>query len=87
MKMIREIVIKNPTGLHARPAVRFIELCKTFQSRVELQSGNRKCVANSIFSLMKCNIRIGETVTITIEGPDEQEAMTKVLGFMNSLEE
>jgi phosphotransferase system HPr (HPr) family protein len=85
--MTKEIVIKNPTGLHARPAVRFIALCKTFQSRIELQSGNKKCVADSIFALLKCNIRIGETVTITTEGPDEGEAMTKVLDFINSLVE
>jgi phosphotransferase system HPr (HPr) family protein len=85
--MTQEIVIKNPTGLHARPAVRFIELCKTFQSRIELRSGNRKCTANSIFALLRCNIRLGETVIITIEGPDEQRAMTEVLGFINGLKE
>jgi phosphotransferase system HPr (HPr) family protein len=82
-----QIVIKNPTGLHARPAVRLINLCKTFQSTIELQSGDRKCLANSIFLLLKCNIRVGETVTITINGPDEQEAMTKLLDFIGSLEE
>jgi phosphocarrier protein len=82
-----QIVIKNPTGLHARPAVRLVNLCKTFQSTVELQSGDRKCVTSSIFSLLKCNIRIGETVTITVIGPDEQEAMEKLLDFIDNLTE
>jgi phosphocarrier protein len=83
----KQIVIKNPTGLHARPAVRLVNLCKGFQSTVELQSGDRKCTAGSIFSLLKCNIRIGETVTVTVTGLDEQEAITQLLDFIENLNE
>jgi phosphotransferase system HPr (HPr) family protein len=83
----KQIVIKNPTGLHARPAVRLVNLSKGFKSAISLQSGDRTCDPKSIFTVLHCNIRIGETVTITAEGTDEEEAIQKLLDFIGALEE
>jgi len=85
--MIKDVVIKNPTGLHARPAAQLVELSKKFQSTISLQAGDRKCDAKSIFNVLRCCIKIGETITITADGADEEEAMEQLVCFIGNLEE
>jgi phosphocarrier protein len=82
-----EIVIKNPTGLHARPAVKLVNLSKGFQSAIAIKCGERSCDAKSIFSLLHCNFKIGETVTVEASGADEDDAMKQLLEYINGLEE
>lgn len=82
-----EIVIKNPTGLHARPAVKLVNLSKGFQSVIALKCGERRCDAKSIFSLLHCNFKIGETVTVETDGADEGDAMKQLVEYINGLEE
>ena len=83
----KQVVIKNPTGLYARPAAQLVELCKTFKSAVSLQAGERKCDAKSIFSVLRSCIKLGETVDVFVEGEDEQEALDQIVDFINELVE
>jgi len=83
----KQVVIKNPIGLHARPAAQLVELCKKFDSAVSLQVGERKCDAKSIFSVLRCCIKLGETVDVSADGPDEQDALDKIIDFIDALVE
>ncbi|MDR1507690.1 MAG: HPr family phosphocarrier protein [Treponema sp.] len=82
-----EVVIKNPTGLHARPAVKLVNLSKGFQSAVTITCGERNCDAKSIFKVLHCNFKIGETVVVKTDGTDEEEALKQMLEYINGLEE
>ncbi len=79
--------VKNSTGLHARPAVKLVNLCKTYKSKITLKVGNNFCNAKSIFNLLQCCIKSGETVTICAEGEDEAEAAQNVAALIDTLEE
>ena len=81
-----DAIVKNETGLHARPAVKLVNLCKTYQSNIILQSGERSCDAKSIFKLLQCCIKKGETITICAEGEDESEAAKNVAELIDALE-
>ena len=83
----KQVVIKNPTGLHARPAAQLVDLCKEFKSAISIQAGDRKCDAKSIFSVLRSCIKLGETVDVSADGPDEEEAIEKIVDFIDSLVE
>lgn len=85
--MINDIVIKNPTGLHARPAAQLVELSRKFKSDISLRSGERECDAKSIFTVLRCCFKIGETITLDVSGEDEKEAMGQIVSFIENLEE
>lgn len=83
----QDVLIQNPTGLHARPAAQLINLCKNFPCSVKLEAEGKTCDAKSIFSVLKCAIRQGQTVSIVCDGEEEQEALEKVAAYIQGLTE
>lgn len=82
-----EVVIKNPTGLHARPAAKLVKLSKGFESSIHIKSGERSCDAKHLFKLLHCGFKIGETVIVEASGSDEKEALDRLVECINSLKE
>ncbi len=74
MKQIN-LVIQNPTGLHARPAKIFVNTAKQFQSDIRVQHGNKKANAKSLISMLTLGVEAGTEITILIEGGDEEAAL------------
>ncbi len=70
----KDYTILAAQGLHARPATALIRLVKNFKSAVILQKGSKMVKLNSMLNILSMAIKGGETVTIIIEGEDEQEA-------------
>lgn len=83
----RKILIKNPTGLHARPARRFVSLTQNFKSKLQIINGTIVVEPKSIFSVLSGELRCGVTVEVMAEGPDEEEAIESIYQFIDSLEE
>lgn len=69
------IAIPNPTGLHARPAAVLANLSKTYQSTVRLHRGDDSANVKSVVALMNLDIKRGDTVTLTAEGRDAEDAI------------
>jgi phosphoenolpyruvate-protein phosphotransferase len=67
-----ELVIRNPEGLHARPANDIAELVLAHDSRVTIRSGERKADASSVLSLLTLGADTGDRVAVSVEGPDAQ---------------
>lgn len=68
------LTIVNPLGLHARAASKFVNLAKTFQSNVHLGRDGSDADGKSIMSVMLLAAPVGSDVTLTVSGPDEDEA-------------
>ena len=67
--------IKEPVGIHARPAGMLAKEAKACQSTVTLVDKNGKSVdATRLMALMGMGIKCGDTVTVRIEGADEDTA-------------
>lgn len=67
--------IKEPVGIHARPAGMLAKEAKTCQSTVTIVDKNGKSVdATRLMALMGMGIKCGDTVTVKIEGADEDTA-------------
>lgn len=83
----RNILIKNPTGLHARPAAQLVDLCKKFKSNIFIESNMKRCNAKSIFDVLHCCVKMGDYITLITDGEDEMSALEHISDFIEALEE
>ena len=75
----RKIVIKNPTGLHLRPAGILCNEAVKYKSRVYFKYGDNEANAKSVLSVLGACIRSGTELEFTFEGEDEKEAMEGII--------
>jgi phosphotransferase system HPr (HPr) family protein len=74
--MIAEkVTLLNETGLHARPASVFVNTATKFKSDLALVKGEKQANAKSILSVLGLGITKGTEITITANGPDEEDAV------------
>ena len=71
----REVKIPNKYGLHARPAMQFVELANQFGCKVDVSNGSLSVDAKSIMSVMRLAGTRGTVLTITADGDDAQKAV------------
>ena len=82
----KRTVIKNKTGLHARPASEFIAMASKFSSRITIKklSEDEDANAKSIVMLLALGLPMGEEVEIVAKGEDEVEAVDKLIALIDS---
>ena len=73
-----EIIIHNPTGLHARPAKTLVKLAKQFQSNIKIQHGEKTANAKSMVSVLTLGVTSGNHVTVMVDGEDEETALAEI---------
>jgi len=74
MKQV-DLVLRNPTGLHARPATVFVNTAKQFESDIRVQHGEKKVNAKSAISILTLGVECGSEIQISVEGSDEDAAV------------
>ena len=77
-----EYTINDPAGFHARPAGAFVKKAKEFPCTVTISKDGKKADASKMFSLMGLGIKGGETIVVTTEGEQEQEAATALQAYL-----
>ena len=73
-----ELVLQNPTGLHARPAKVLVNLAKQFRSGISLQHGAKRANAKSMVSVLTLGANKGSRITIQVTGEDEEAAIAEL---------
>lgn len=71
--------------MHARLTGFFVQEASQYESMVTISNGKRAVDAKRIFGVMGLAIKNGDTVTITVEGPDEQTAAIKLEAMMKEM--
>jgi phosphotransferase system HPr (HPr) family protein len=79
--IIRQILVMNEGGLHARPAVLFVDLASKFQAKIVVEKGDNVYNAKSIISILSAGIGQEEKITLVIEGDDEDIADKALQAF------
>jgi len=74
----KEITIINKLGLHARAAVKFVNLAKQFDAEIQLTANHRCVNGKSIMGIMMLAASRGTSVIISAEGRDETEALNRL---------
>ncbi|PKN95231.1 MAG: phosphoenolpyruvate--protein phosphotransferase [Chloroflexi bacterium HGW-Chloroflexi-6] len=83
MKQI-ELVIQNPTGLHARPAKVLVTLAKQFKSEISLQYESKRANAKSMVSVLTLGAVSGSCILIQVNGEDEDSAIREIEAAVRS---
>ncbi len=78
----KKIKIKNPQGLHARPASIFVRIASRFESDVTVKKGAEKVNGKSIMGLLVLAANQGSTIEIEVSGPDAEQAMNELEYFL-----
>lgn len=84
---VREVVIPNPQGLHARPVMRFVDLAVRFQSAVRVSNVTRqgeKVDGKSAMHMMLLEGAKGHVLRIEAEGSDAAEAVEAIAQLIES---
>lgn len=71
----KQVEVKLKSGLQARPAALFVQEATRFSSEVFIEKEGKKVNAKSIMGLMSLAINSGATITLSVEGSDEEEAL------------
>jgi len=78
----QKTTIKNPTGLHLRPAGLFCKTAVQFQSKVTFQFKGITANAKSVLSVLGACIKRGDEIELICDGEDEQEALEAMLAII-----
>ncbi|MFW6154141.1 MAG: HPr family phosphocarrier protein [Planctomycetota bacterium] len=71
----RDVTIVNKQGLHARPAMQFVDTANQFDSAITVVHGDKQMDAKSIMSVMQLAAAMGTTLRLIAEGDDAAEAL------------
>ena len=77
-----EYVVKDPVGIHARPAGLLVRLANKFDADIEIIKDGRAADAKRIFSVMGLGVQCGDTIQVRIRGDDAQKAADALLRFI-----
>lgn len=75
----QKTTIKNPTGLHLRPAGLFCKTAVQFKSKITFRHENTIANAKSVLSVLGACIKKGDEIELMCEGDDETEALAEML--------
>ena len=81
---LKEVVVQNQVGLHARPATFFIQKANEYKSSIWVERDERKVNAKSLLGVLSLGITKGLSITIMAEGPDEEEAVNDLVSLVSS---
>jgi phosphocarrier protein len=74
--------IKDPQGIHARPAGVFVKKLQGFTSAVTIMRGDDQCDGKKVLALMKMRIKNGDAITVQFEGKDENDAAAALRNYL-----
>lgn len=75
----QKVVIKNPTGLHLRPAGVLCNEAMRFSSNITFKYGKETANAKSVLSVLGASIKSGYEIELICEGEDEEAALNAVI--------
>ncbi len=75
----QKVVVKNPTGLHLRPAGILCKEAIQFKSLITFSFRETTANAKSVLSVLGACVKAGDEITLCCEGEDEQEALKRLV--------
>lgn len=76
--------VKDELGIHARPAGMLVKEVKNFKSKVTLEKDGKVTDATRLMAVMSMGVKKDQTVTITVEGTDEDAAYDALKSFFET---
>jgi phosphocarrier protein HPr len=80
----QERKIRNRAGMHARAAVKFVQLASHFQSDIRVVRDGTSVNGKSIMGLLTLVAALGFSIVIEAEGPDAQAAVEALADLVDN---
>ena len=80
----QKVVIKNPTGLHLRPAGILCKEAMQFKSLITFTFRDNTANAKSVLSVLGACVKCGDEIEFVCEGEDEAEALQALVAAVES---
>ncbi len=74
----KKLTVLNKLGIHARPAAQLVRAASKFKSDVTVEKDDESVDGKSIMGIMMLAVGCGAVITVTAEGPDEEETMAAI---------
>lgn len=81
---VKDVMVKNQVGLHARPATFFIQKANEFKSSIWIEKEERRVNAKSLLGILSLGIVGGTGIRIIADGSDEQQAVESLVELIES---
>lgn len=81
---VKEVLVQNQVGLHARPATFFIQKANEYKSSIWVEKEERRVNAKSLLGVLSLGIVGGTSIRIIADGPDEEEAVENLVELVKS---
>ena len=81
---VKDVVVQNQVGLHARPATFFIQKANEFKSSIWVEKEERRVNAKSLLGVLSLGIVGGTNIRIIADGADDEEAVESLVALVKS---
>ncbi len=81
---VKDVMVQNQVGLHARPATFFIQKANEFKSSIWVEKEERRVNAKSLLGVLSLGIVGGTDIRIIADGADEEEAVEALVALVQS---
>ena len=79
-----EYTITDEVGIHARPAGILVKEAKSYDSVIKVTKDGKSAEAKKLMALMGLGVKKGDTVTVSVEGGDEDTVAAKMEKFFRN---
>lgn len=76
-----DYTIKDELGIHARPAGLLVKQAALYKSSVTIKNGEKEADGKKILAVMSLVVKMGQTITVMVEGSDEEAAAIALQHF------
>jgi len=81
---VKDVVVQNQVGLHARPATFFIQKANEFKASIWVEKEERRVNAKSLLGVLSLGIAKDTVITLIADGADEQEAVAALKDLIDN---
>ena len=81
---MKEVMVQNQVGLHARPATLFIQKANEFKSSIWVEKEERRVNAKSLLGVLSLGIVGGTNIKVMADGADEEAAVDSLVKLVQS---
>lgn len=82
--VVKDVMVENQVGLHARPATFFIQKANEYKSSIWVEKEERRVNAKSLLGVLSLGIVGGTGIRVIADGSDEQQAVDGLVKLINS---
>jgi phosphocarrier protein len=81
---VKDVLVQNQVGLHARPATFFIQKANEYKSSLWVEREERRVNAKSLLGVLSLGIVGGTNIRIIADGADEEAAVDALVALVQS---